>query len=382
MSKFNVVRRCYACGAILQGEDKNKEGYVEQRLLDETPLSHVLFCEKCWTEQRYNIAPRHPNVDPDFLSMLYDAQASDALIVYVVDLFSFESSFIPEVTEAIEGLRILVIANKRDLLPASLDDDALREYVAHRFRRAKLHVTRDDVVLASLTYLSGAEGLANHIQELRRGHDVYIIGAVGAGKTLFVSNFLRGYDNRSGMSITTANYPGTNLRVMQIPLDGSSCLYDTPGTSIENSVLGIVEPSVSSEILPKRAVKARHMVLAPGEAIFIGGLARFELLASGEEKQNVACYFSEEVDLIKSKTKAHEAAFFKHIERGSAHPSSKNLTSSIGFDAFEITVDEVGQRDIGIEGLGWISFTGNKQIWRVYLPKGVSVFTTRAKIGG
>jgi GTPase SAR1 family protein len=71
---------------------------------------------------------------------------------------------------------------------------------------------------------------AKLIEEKRRRHDVYIIGSVGAGKTLFLSSFLHDYTNRSSRSIVTGEYPSTHLRVMQIPLDSSSSIYDTPGT--------------------------------------------------------------------------------------------------------------------------------------------------------
>ncbi|MBQ4255339.1 MAG: hypothetical protein II721_05015, partial [Bacilli bacterium] len=57
-----------------------------------------------------------------------------------------------------------------------------------------------------------------------------------------------------------------------------------------------------------------------------------------------------------------------------------NFVDATDFDAFDIAVEEKGQRDIGIEGLGWISFQGNGQTFTVMVPKGVSVYTSRAKI--
>jgi ribosome biogenesis GTPase A len=77
-------------------------------------------------------------VSPDFLTMLSDAKASDALIVYVVDLFSFECSFSSKVNEIIRSLPLVILANKRDLMPKEAKDEDLREYVAHRFRASGL----------------------------------------------------------------------------------------------------------------------------------------------------------------------------------------------------------------------------------------------------
>jgi len=376
MSKLNVVRRCYNCGTILQSEDPKKPGYIGQQLLT-TSDSTVLFCEKCWAEQRYNIAPREPHIDSQFIDMLRDAEASDALIVYVVDLFSFEASFISQVTEVIEGLRVLVIANKRDLLPEKAPDTSLREYVAHRFRVSKLNVTADDVVLTSLTSSADIKKIAARIETQRRRHDVYIIGAINAGKTLFLSSFLRSYSNSSRLNITTANYPGTQIRVMQIPLDGSSYIYDTPGTSLENSVVSKLDIDSVRSVTPMDGVSGRKVSLSEGESVLIGGLAHIDLMKG--KKQTITGYFANPVT-FKKISRNVDGAFIKAIEKETVHPICRTAKALNEFDAFEITVDETGSRDIGIEGLGWINFAADGQTWRIYVPKGVSVYTTRAKI--
>ena len=168
MSKLNVVRRCYSCGAILQGDDPEQPGYIEKAQLESSQV--VLFCEKCWREQRYNIVPAKAEASAEFITMLKDAQASDALIVYVVDLFSFESSFIDAISSTIQGLKILVIGNKRDLLPAKVSDEALKIYTAHRFRVASLGVQKEDVYLMStLSSQSDIDVIVKDIQNRRQG---------------------------------------------------------------------------------------------------------------------------------------------------------------------------------------------------------------------
>lgn len=182
MSKMNMVRRCYSCGAILQSQSKDQPGYLPSEILEADSPYGVLFCEQCYKESQFHLAPVEPEVKDDYISMLEDAQASDAMIVYVVDVFSFESSFISRITNTIEGLKILVIANKRDLLPKSVKDSELKEYVAHRFRRARLSVTANDVVLTSLTSNTDIKPIVDKIEAMRRKHDVYVIGAAGSGK--------------------------------------------------------------------------------------------------------------------------------------------------------------------------------------------------------
>lgn len=379
MSEFSLVRRCYGCGAILQSDNPSLPGYIEKEKLVGTPISTPLFCSSCWKETKYNLSPKRVEASPEFLLMLKDAQASDALIVYLVDLFSFETSFSDEAVELLEGLKILVLANKRDLLPESADDDKLREYVAHRFRRAKLQVVKDDVELVSLRFASDLTSIVARINKERKGHDVYVIGAASSGKSVFANAFLRTYKNPSNRSIELSDYPGTDIRVLTIPLDSSSSLYDTPGTSLENSIIAHVDVLTALEVSPKEEVKGRNFSLSKDDCLFIGDhLARLQMLEG--EKTSVTAYLSKEVSVKKSKNDIGEQFFDKVIQQFSKEKAKGLSIAPSACDIFDLKVEETGERDIGIEGLGWFSFKGNGQTFRIYVPKGVALYTSKAKI--
>ena len=377
MSGFNFIRRCHNCGAILQGDDPSKSGYIHPEALANLN-ARVLFCDSCFEESKYNFSPKTPKADPDFLAMLEDAEASDALIVYCLDLFSFENSFLPEVTSIVSGLPLIVVANKRDLLPPETSDEELREYVAHRCRAASLTCTKDDVLLVSLAYGSNVSGIWEVIQNKRRAHDVYVIGASGSGKTQLISSLLHHYSNPSSEPIGYVKYPSTDLTVMRIPLDMSSYLYDTPGTSLSNSVITKVDKDNLSRLLPLKTVEPETFRMSEGDTLFIGGLARVELFEG--KKTDIHVFVAPKVDLIKTRSSDSEALFFKKLEHSSLVPASYKGHAPADYDAYELTIDESGQRDIGIAGLGWFSFTGKKQKWRIYVLKGVGLYATRAKV--
>ncbi len=376
MSRMSVVRRCYNCGAILQCEDEKKEGYIDKSLLEQGNEA-VLFCQDCYNRQRYNFAPRDPHVSPEFLSLLEDAQASDSLIVYVIDLFSFESSFAPEVTSRIEGLNILVVANKRDLLPEHCSAEWLKEYVAHRFRMARLQVKKEDVILTSLSSTIDVSSIAKEIEERRRRHDVYVIGAAGAGKTQLIYAYLRGYSNDSNRAVSSGDYPGTSIRVMMIPLDGSTFLYDTPGIPTDNSIIAKLPSDEAKAVYPDRAVKKKTVNLSEGEGVGFGGLCLLELHKG--EKTALDCYVSSYLPINKKSEKGVKN-YFNELNDKSTYPKVPSALDAQSFDAFDIEVTEEGDRDIGVEGLGFFSFKGNGQTWRIFVPKGVAVYTTRAKV--
>lgn len=381
MSKVNVVRRCYNCGAVLQSTDPKKEGFLENRFLKNSSLNQILFCEKCYKEGHFNLKPQEASVSKEFLTMLLDAKATGALIVYVIDLFSFECSFIPEISGIIQSLPILVLANKRDLMPSSAKNDDLREYVAHRFRVAQLPVQKEDVSLVSLTSLTDLRDIAVKIEEKRCRHDVYIIGAKGSGKSYFLASFIRGYSNNSPRAIMTTDYPGTALRVMQIPLDSSSMIYDTPGTGIANSLLGKGDAELDRVLFPNAPLSPRRFILEKGQSLFLGCLARIDLLKAPKKKTEVLLYAAPGVEIKKITAKKDmDEEFKKALAKETCIPTSRLVSSLRDLDVFDFPVEETGSRDIGIAGLGWMNFVGENQLFRLFVPKGCGVYGSRAKV--
>lgn len=375
MAKLNIIRRCYSCGVVLQSKDHDKDGYVEKELLQDLSKG-VLFCQKCFHSEKYNLSPKEASLDHQFFTLIADAQATDALIVYVINLFSFEAGFIRALNHWLSGLDILVLANKRDIIPQDVSDETLKEYVAHRLRVEKLKVSDVKLVSASENY--NIRDVIDTIKELRKRRDVYIIGQKHSGKTTLMEAFLKEYKNVSRTNIITQNYPGTNLKVMQIPIDQSTYFYDTPGLGNDNSILEKVEKQVLKSIVPIKRVEKRLHTLSKDQSLFIGGLARIELVEG--EKTAVGCYFSSEVDIRKIIVPEPNNQFLRTLNKNLLHPTSKNLQSLKDFDIYDVVVDEEGSRDIGINGLGWFSFIANKQTFRLYVPKGVSFYTTRSKI--
>ncbi len=380
MSKVNVVRRCFNCGAILQNEDPSKEGYISKESDLLLPLNHVLFCDKCYSEA--NFSSSSLKAGDDLLLMMKDAAASDALIVYIINLFSFESSFIAEVNETIKHNPILVIANKRDLFSENITDDFLKEYVAHRFRVSSLPISAKDVILTSLVSFGKNDFITKEIEKRRTGHDVYILSSRGAGKRMFLSSYLYHFQNRSNRSIQTKACRGASLPVLQIPLDNSSTLFDTPPLVSTNSIDGKLEKDVSDSLLFSSPVKTKKAFLKTKEIFAVGGVCFIELLRAKKNKDTeIHLFFAPNVTTKKiGAYQDLESLIPSYLSKRGIFPKSLVVRELKDLDAFDIEVEEDGDRSIGIQGLGWFSFLGNHQTFRIYVPKGVSVYTSRSKI--
>lgn len=379
MAEINQIRRCYNCGVVLQCDDPEKEGYVRKEVLENASQS-FLFCDKCFEIERYRKRSNEPLLDADYITLLNDAKKKNALIVYVVNLFSFEAAFNHQVLELIQGMNILVVANKFDLMPEGTSKDETREYVAHRFRAAGLKMKADNVILSSAFNDETAKEIMSRIYEIKNGRDVFIVGSALSGKTTLVSSFLRVFSNLSNGAIVTAPYPGTHLNVMQIPFNKRTALYNTPGFSLDNSVLYNLDKATMREIYLTKPVKEREVSLTPGYCFYIGGFAFVQMVEG--PKTTFHCYFHENLDLHHTHIvrKAPDERFVSQIVKGAIKPSLSSIRTVKDMDVYEIKITEANQRDIGILGLGWFSFKANNQVLRIFVPKGVSIYHSRPKI--
>lgn len=379
MEQISKVRKCYFCGATLQSEDPSKEGYVSPEVL-ENPTQNFIFCQKCFEAERFRALSNEPFIDYEFIDVLKEAKANDCLLVYVVNLFSFETSFSKEVIDLIQGMKIMVVGTKFDLLPEGTNREDIQEYVAHRFRVAGLRIKAPDVYIVEQGDEDSIRDTLTRIFELKNAKNVYVIGSVDAGKTALINSFLRIYSNLSNGNIVTCYYKNTHLKVMKIPMTNKSAMYETPGISITNSILFGLDAKTLRNIYLTKAVEPREISITKGHSVFIGGLAIIELLDG--DKLELTCYFHKNVQLNRSHVSDVESKFIKLNKKGELVPSLSKIKSTKDMEVFEIamTNEEPAYRDLGFSGLGWVNFKATNQKLRVYVPKGVSIYTSRPKI--
>ena len=164
--------------------------------------------------------------DKDILKILKDAVATDSLIVWMVDLFTFNGTLNPDVVERVKKLDIVVIGSKRDLMSGVATDEMLVRYLDEWFADVGINPINIDLI--------GSEDSINikdkltKLGELRKGRDVYLIGELNSGKTTFINKMLKDYKNNTRWQIKSELYPGTNSNVLEIPLTNTSFFYELP----------------------------------------------------------------------------------------------------------------------------------------------------------
>ena len=378
MGKFKRVLRCYHCGAILQCEKPDEKGYIIPESLNRATPIQIIYCDKCFeTMKAFNNSQLDQEVDQEILKVLDDAYATDAYIVWVVDLFSFNGTLNKEIADKVKKLNVTVIGTKRDLFPSNVKDESLVAYLTERFN--EYGIKPASVRLMGNANKMNTKEYIDAMNTARKGHDVYMIGNLTSGKTSIINRALKGFENKTTRQIKTIKYPGTHLDVLEIPLTRSSFFYELPGISQTTSAVGKLEKDVVKQIVPKKDVKMVQRNMAPGDALMVGSLAAFEVLKG--KATNYRFYAAEGVETRKVSSKHLDESISENNVRRSVRPVSERLVSFLDYDMFEYAMENDKKwHDIAIEGLGWLSFVAQGQIVRVRFPKGVAIKESQAKI--
>ena len=375
MKDLKIIRRCPGCGVILQTIDETLPGFVPTKHVER---HEVVLCQRCFKLQHYgqDIGSKETFKFDEFYKILETAKKDHAVIIWVLDILNFETTLSTELLAPLKGLDVYFVATKRDLLPKNLNNTRLTTYISD-FLKSKSFPFKGLLIASSKTNQAMDE-LRSIISEAIITQDIYIIGATSSGKSTLVNTYLKNFSNQTNKMITTSPFPGTTLRVIEIPLGDKQVMYDTPGYIAEHSMLAKVEKEVVKVILPKVEMKPKHYRLGAKDSLAIGGLARVDILEG--KKQAISFYFSNLVEFHKTTLEKADTSFISLITKKHIKPTSKHCLKLSSFDAFEITLDSNGRTDFAISGYGWISLPAAGQTIRILVPKGVLVKQLPVKI--
>src|SRR5699024_626407 len=307
---------CQGCGASLQTTDEQKPGFVPASSISKENI----LCRRCFRLKHYNKTEEVAMTDDDFLKMVSSIRNSRGLIVHLIDVFDVNGSMIPSLPRIVGNNPIILVGNKIDLLPKSTNINKLNQWL--RSTANNLGIKVKDVFLISSTKGHGVENLARQLEEYREQKDIYIVGTTNVGKSTFINRLIK---QSSGLEdvITTSYFPGTTLGFIEIPLDDSTFLIDTPGIVNKQQMSHYVSNHDLKLITPNKEVKARVYQLNNQQTLYFDGLARLDFIKGN--RQSFVCYFSNQIPVHRTKIEKADQLYERQLGKLLSPPDQQTL---------------------------------------------------------
>ena len=363
---------CIGCGATIQTTDKTGLGFTPQSALEKGLETGEVYCQRCFRLRHYNEITDVQLTDDDFLKLLHEVGDSDALVVNVIDIFDFNGSVIPGLPRFVSGNDVLLVGNKKDILPKSVKPGKISQWLMERAHEEGLRPV--DVVLTSAQNKHAIKEVIDKIEHYRKGRDVYVVGVTNVGKSTLINAIIQEITGDQNV-ITTSRFPGTTLDKIEIPLDDGSYIYDTPGIIHRHQMAHYLTAKNLKYVSPKKEIKPKTYQLNPEQTLFLGGLGRFDFIEG--EKQGFTAFFDNELKLHRTKLEGASSFYDKHLGILLTPPNSKEKEDFPKLIQHVFNIKD--KTDLVISGLGWIRVTGTAKV-AVWAPEGVAVVTRKAII--
>ncbi len=363
---------CIGCGAKIQSQDKEAPGYTPQSSIEKSQEKGELYCQRCFRLRHYNEIVDVAISDDDFLKLLHEVGDSDALVLNVVDIFDFNGSVIPGLSRFVAGNDVLLVGNKKDILPKSVKDGKVTQWLTERAHEEGLRPV--DVLLTSAQNGQAIKELIARIEKLRAGRDVYVVGVTNVGKSTLINAIIKEITGDQEV-ITTSRFPGTTLDKIEIPLDDGAYIFDTPGIIHRHQMAHYLSAKDLKFVSPKKEIKPKTYQLNPEQTLFLGGLGRFDFVEG--DKQGFTAYFDNNLKLHRTKLEGADDFYIKHAGSLLTPPSAKEVANFPKLVRHEFTI--TGKTDVVFSGLGWVRVNGSARV-AAWAPEGVGVMVRKAII--
>lgn len=322
------MSKCIGCGIELQNNDKTKLGYT-------TNIEKSL-CERCFKIENYGEYKKVTKNNNEYINILKEINKTKDLVVLVLDIFNLTEN-INVIKDNINN-DILLVITKRDILPKSVHDEKLIEYIKNYNLKIK-----DQVVISSYKNYNFDE-LYEKINNYKKSKNVYVIGFTNAGKSTMINKLIYNYSDND-TKITTSIMPSTTLDKIEINLNENLTIIDTPGLLCEKSFYDILEGKDLKKIIPKKEIKPISYQIKEKQYIVIDKYAIIEA-----ENINMVLFMSNSLN----------------IKRLYKKPETKLKERNI----------KIENNDLVINGLGFIKCIGKTNI-KVYTCDEISVTTRK-----
>ncbi len=327
------MSKCIGCGVTLQTNNESMLGF--------TSNENNKLCKRCFEIRNYNKYKIVMKDNNDYINLLKKIN-SDDLVILVVDLLNINKN-IEDISKLLHNDIILVLT-KRDLLPKSCNEEKFINY----FKNLKLNIL-DTVVISSKNNYN-LDTLYDKIKYYKTSNKVYVVGFTNSGKSTLINKLIYNYSDNDTV-ITTSNLPSTTIDLIEVKIDDSLTLVDTPGLVNDEDIINHIDTKTLKKIIPKKEIKPKTYQIKSEQTILIDNLVRLDI----KNKTDMTIYMSNELDI-------------KRIYDN----------TSILKDLKHLGLDLDSNNDLVIQGLGFIKF--NKKV-KIIIYTNCLIYVRKSLIG-
>lgn len=335
---MNEDKKCIGCGITLQDENVLLEGYTASIEND--------ICSRCFKMKNYGEYQIVTKSNDEYIEILKKVNETKDLVLYIIDLLNIDKD-IKEIRKYINNKMILVL-NKRDILPKSINDNKLAEY----FKETGFEC--EDIIVISPNKNYNIDLLLAKIKKYKTSKNVYVVGNTNVGKSTLINKLMKNYsDNDSQLTISPL--PSTTLNQISIKLSEDLTLIDTPGLVDRGNIVNYTDTQLLKKINPKKEIKPKTYQAKPNQCIIVEDFLRLDYVDG--PKNSFTIFMSNDLKIKRMNMNKHE--------------DLKDLCKK--------TIEVGYYEDLVISGLGFIRITEKATI-DVYVEKEVDVYTRKSII--
>lgn len=349
------MKRCKGCGAVLQHDNPQMLGY--------SPKAESEYCQRCFRLKHYDDLVTNYKDAIDYYAVAKQINQLDTLLVWVVDVFDFESNMVTAINRLFNYQDIVMIATKRDLLPQAITSQKLKQFIESRLAFYDIEIK--DYVISGKGQYYNDDAIWEMIHQYRHGRAVTFIGQANAGKSTILNRLIQTND------LTVSKYPGTTLDLIALQHQDYQ-IYDTPGFNNQQSMLWVSKSQDLKAIVPTAMIKPKVFQLYEDQSFAIAGLVRLDIEI--DQAASVIFYFANQLPIHRGKIVNADRLWSEE-----KHPSLKPLIEKINRKQQRLHLLQTPM-DIVIYGLGWICIHGNVKQVTVTTHQAVEVITRKAMI--
>lgn len=329
-----MKKHCSGCGVILQDDNILELGFT-------TSLDNDM-CMRCFRLKNYGEYESVSSSQVNYASIIEGINKTDDLVLYVVDVLNLPNN-LQDIREMVTNDCILVL-NKRDLLPLSVKEEKILEYMNN------LNLGYDDIVIVSSEKNINMDLLLKKIERFKKSNNVYVIGYTNAGKSSLINKFIKNYGD-GDTKLTIAPLPSTTLDKIIIPINENLTLVDTPGIIDKDNVINFVDSKMYKKLNSKKEIKPKTYQLSKNESLLVGDIMRIDYIEG--DRNSLTFYIPNEIKIRRCRNKSNNL--------------KTQALRSIDVDYYH---------DVVVRGLGFIKIVATCKI-NIYINKDVAVFTRK-----